>query len=221
MKRKKAGRKTRKKPPAISAGLLSDLFSGNKPPDIPSREITWWIVGDDGSFVDAESRPRTEISGAPLPPDLDKAVKYFAGRNFRSLEEGLTRPPWTYFGEENESDYPDWKEADIPPDGWRGIRRCLEDCFREGFFLAVMRYAEDLKRSAEAAPLIEGLKKAARKGAAARRSQAAPTRKAVCKRFREMRKTTPKKTVRYLRVAEEFGMSERHVQRIVSEAGIE
>jgi AraC-like DNA-binding protein len=97
------------------------------------------------------------------------------------------------------------------------IYRCMTDGMREMFYLALLRYADDLKD----APLIEGLREAARKGAAARREQAAPTHKAVCKRFRELRKTVPKKTVRYLRVAEEFGMSERHVARIVNAAEID
>ncbi len=221
MTRKKAGRKTRKTPPAIPARPLRDL-GGDRPPRIPNHQ-TFRVTGEDGDLWTFESRPRTEIAGIPLPPDLEKAVRYYAGGDFKSLENSLTRPPWTYApdGEDSEANYPGWKEAEITPDGWHEIRRSLEGCFRQGFFLALLRYADDLKRSAEASPLLEGWRKAARKGAAARRAQAAPNRKAVCKRFRELRKTTPKKTVRYLRVAEEFGMSDRHVQRIVNEAGID
>jgi hypothetical protein len=170
-------------------------------------------------------RQRTEVSGVPLPNDLEQAVRYYAGRDFRSLEETLTRPPWTYAppDEDSEANYPGWKEAEITPDGWHEIRRALENCFRQGFFLALLRFADDLKKSAEAAPMLEAVRAAARKGAAARRAQAAPNRKAVCKRFRQMRKTDPnaKRTVLYLRIAGEFGMSDRHVQRIVNEAGID
>jgi hypothetical protein len=223
MKRKKAGRKTTKKPPAVPAKPLRDLGGAN-PPRIP-LPIVHWIEGEGllpGSWT-WKSRPRTEIEGVPLPPDLEKAVRFYAGQEFESLENSLTRPPWTYApdGEDSEKNYPGWKEADISPNGWSWVRTTLEDCFRQGFYLALLRYADDLKQSVEAVPLLEGLREAARKGAAARKAQAAPIRKAVCKRFRELRKTTPKKTVRYLRIAEEFGMSERHVQRIVNDADLD
>ncbi len=97
----------------------------------------------------------------------------------------------------------------------QSLRVALEISYRRGFYLALLRYENDLKIVPEAAAMLEGLRQAARKGGAARRAKAEPTHKAIRKRFRELRKTTPKKTVRYLRVAEEFGISDRHVARIV------
>ena len=207
MKRKSAKRKTAKKPPAKPLG---EHFSGDRPPHIPSRSLIRFLPN--GTYT---ATPRTEIEGVPLPPDLEQAVRYYTRYEFEILEEDLTRPPWTHGGEESERDYPGWQEAGISPDGWHAVRRKLEECFRTGFYLALLRYADDLKTSAEAEPLIEGLRQAARKGGAARRAQAAPIHKAIRKRFRELRKATPKKTVRYLRVAEEFEMSDRQVARIV------
>jgi hypothetical protein len=204
MKRKKAGRKTRKKPPAIPARPLRDL--GGK----ALNALPFGAIGPN----------QTEISGVPLPPDLEPAARHYARLEFSYLEHLLICPPWG--GDPaGQDDFPGWKEADIPPEGWHDIRRSLEECFRQGFFLALLRYADDLKRSAEAAPLLEGLREAANKGAAARRKQAEPLRKAVCKRFRELRKTVPKKTVRYLKIAGELGISDRHVARIVNEADLD
>lgn len=91
----------------------------------------------------------------------------------------------------------------------------ISDALESGFFLALLRYADDLKQVPEAAALLDAKRRGSQKGAAARRQQAAPTHKAIRKRFRELRKTVAKKTARYLRVAEEFGMSDRHVARIV------
>jgi hypothetical protein len=212
--KRKAARKTTKKSPTPPAKPLGEHFSGERPPHIPSRSLIRFLP--DGTYTDT---PRTEIEGVPLPPDLEQAVRYYTRHEFEFLEECLTRPPWTWAPpeeQESERDYPGWKEARISPDGWHEVRRTLEECFRRGFYLALLRYADDLKTSAEAEPLIEGLRQAARKGGAARRAQAAPTHRAIQKRFRELRKTVPKKTARYFRVADEFKMSDRQIARIVN-----
>jgi hypothetical protein len=91
----------------------------------------------------------------------------------------------------------------------------LEASYSRGFYLALVRYRDDLRNVPEAAAMLESLRRNSAKGAAARRKQAAPTHRAIQKRFRELRKTVPKKTARYLRIAGEFGMSDRHVARIV------
>ena len=195
MKRKKRRRQTRKKSAAIPARPLRDL-GGEVLRNLPSQ----WERG---------SNRRTEIDGVPLPPDLEQAIRYYSSRRACDLISRLSSGEVGYDKDGNKGEiYPPLRMGDGHADE---IYRCMTDGMREMFYLALLRYADDLKD----APLIEGLREAARKGAAARREQAAPTHKAVCKRFRELRKTTPKKTVRYLRVAEEFDISERHVARIV------
>jgi hypothetical protein len=113
------------------------------------------------------------------------------------------------------------------PSGWKSrsmqlseyqrfaVGVAVRDAMLEGYFLAVLRYADDLKTSSEAAPVLEALKQGRNKGGEARRKKAEPIHKEVKRRFKELRKTVPKKTARYLRVAEEFGISDRHVARIV------
>lgn len=227
MKRKSAKRKTTKKKPGLTAKPLGEHFK--ETPIIPSVDDGAIRFTSDGEWV-WESKPTTEIEGVPLPPDLELAVGHYAEHVFGDCRDTLCFPPLEDVTDEEGPEDPDgmprarrlrpspppgWKAADLTPDGWRAIGEAIKEAFRSGFYLALLRYADDLKTSAEALPLIEGWREAARKGGAARREQAAPTHKAIRKRFRELRKTTPKKTVRYLRVAEEFQISERHVARIV------
>jgi ElaB/YqjD/DUF883 family membrane-anchored ribosome-binding protein len=95
------------------------------------------------------------------------------------------------------------------------IQASVKKAVRIGFNLALLRYADDLKHVPEAAALLEKKRSAAKKGGNARRKQAEPNHKAIRKRFRELRKTVPKKTARYVRVAGEFEMSARQIARIV------
>jgi hypothetical protein len=88
-----------------------------------------------------------------------------------------------------------------------------------GFYLALLRYADHLKTSVEATAILEHRRQTAQKNGKARAKKAAPTHKAIQRRFRQLRKDSPKKTVRYLRIAGEYGMSDRQVARIV--AGID
>jgi hypothetical protein len=84
-----------------------------------------------------------------------------------------------------------------------------------GFVAALQHFRKEIASTPKGARVLEALRVNSAKGAAVRRKQAEPAHREIRKRFRELRKTTPKKTVRYLRVAEEFGMSDRHVARVV------
>ena len=102
------------------------------------------------------------------------------------------------------------------------LKRCLEDtpwffsaAVSAGISIALEWVEEDLRVAGVAGPILEKIQRAAKKGGAARKAKVAPTHKAIQRRFRQLRKESPKKTVRYLRVAEEFGMSDRNVARIV------
>jgi hypothetical protein len=58
-----------------------------------------------------------------------------------------------------------------------------------GFYLALLRYADDLKSSVEASAILEGLKKGRKKGTATTKRKAEPRRMAVRQRFRALRKS--------------------------------
>ncbi len=236
MKRKPAKRKTTKKKPALTAKplrppytispigrtLVRDSakggfrravpgdFAGERFnfPNLPPHAMQVLERTATGEIQPAKRfAPTTAVRGIPLPPDFEEAVEHYAADVFHGVYGDIVSE---FYGTQTlEAAHPRLVAL---------IRGGLEAAFRDGFYLALVHHSDDV---AEAVPLLETLRQAARKGAAARRAQAAPNRKAVCKRFRELRKTTPKKTVRYLRVAEEFGMSDRQVARIVNEAGID
>lgn len=123
--------------------------------------------------------------------DIPGGSKYLVGKNPRDVT--LQLPEWA----------------------WLILGEAIQTTLKAGFYFAVMRYADDLRQVSELAALLEQRRVAAQKGGAGRRKKAEPNHKKIRKLFREMRKTTPKKTVRYLRIADEFEMSDRQIARIV------
>jgi hypothetical protein len=232
MKRKAAKRKTAKERPGLTAkplrppytisptgiNLVLDSAKGGfrravpgdfagirNFPNLPPHAMQVFERTAKGEIRPAKRfAPTTAVHEIPLPPDFEEAVAHYAADVFRGVYGDIV---WEFDGKQ--------KLEAIHQRLAALIRGGLEAAFRDGFYLALLHHADDLKTTVEAAPLIESLREAARKGGAARRAKAEPTHKAIRKRFRELRKTTPKKTVRYLRVAEEFDISERHVARIV------
>lgn len=191
MKRKKAGRKTTKKTAGrtdaeqVSAMLERNLIDVLK--DHPAAPGDHFWECPDGGIVD----------GISLPADLDAVA--FLVATLRSLEV-IT------IGQGS----PDGEDKRIS-----ALFDSLKVAYRAGFAMAVRVYAADLKNAPRVASICDALARGRRIGAETNKRKAEPTRTAIRKRFQELRKTITKKTVRYLRVAEEFEMSERHVQRIV------
>ena len=145
----------------------------------------------------APATDREEIAGVPLPPDLEPAVRYYAGRAFESLDHDIRTAPWDESSEEEEylelkAKYSHWREAYLNPENWHSIRQGLERCFRQGFYLALLRYADDLKQSVEAGAVVERLRHNANKNGKARTKKVAPTHKAIQRRFRQLRKEAPR-----------------------------
>ncbi|GDX96179.1 hypothetical protein LBMAG47_18430 [Planctomycetia bacterium] len=228
MKRKKAGRNKRKTPALPAKPLVLPDENGQRIPPL------WSDTGDYPRFRPADGIPcwtnGTKIRGIAVPPDIEKAIAANGEQTYLWVVEMIVSEPWRFFdhfpsesynrftpcGDDlGDPEYWKWDQLDFSYAELMVLHAAINTAMAQGFFLAMWRYADDLKQSAEAAPVIEGLREAARKGGAARRAQAAPIHKAIRKRFRELRKTTPKKTVRYMRVGEEFQISERHVARIV------
>ena len=180
--------------------------SGAKKPPIPVRSLRalgkrtletvpdWHRVGFFRQLLGgAPATDREEIAGVPLPTDLEPAVRYYAGRAFESLDKRIGETPWYGLSEEEylerKADFSHWREAYLNPEDWHEIRQGLERCFRQGFYLALLRYADDLKQSAEATAFLEGLKKGRKKGTATTKRKAEPRRMAVRRRFRALRKS--------------------------------
>ena len=185
MKRKKAKRKTAKKPPIPVRSLRS--LGKETLETVPDWNKPFFFQ----SYGGTPPRDREEIAGVPLPPDLEPAVRYYAGRAFESLDKVIGEAPWYGASEEEarEADYSYWREAYLNPEDWHNIRHRLECCFRQGFYLALVRYADDLKSTPEATAILEGMEKGRKKGTATTKRKAEPRRMAVRRRFRALRKS--------------------------------
>lgn len=104
---------------------------------------------------------------------------------------------------------------------WELIGRVIEDSvipFGRGMFAQAVLWAAD-KSSAEiqaAAKVIQAQRENAHKGGEARRKKAGPRHAAIRARFNELNHGETGVGPIYRQLAEEFGLSERHVQRIVN-----
>lgn len=138
------------------------------------------------------------LDGATTEQSSDECVDLGDPASWKKDERGL----W--------QDFIDFSYAELMI-----LHAAINTAMAQGFFLALLRYADDLKNVPEAAAMLEKRREIARKNGRARTRKAEPKHKAIRKRFRELRKTIPKKTARYLKVGNEFGMSDRQVFRIV------
>jgi hypothetical protein len=198
---KKAARATRTKPPALPVKPLRRL-GARVLEHVRSLEhhMDWKGHGD---FA---RRRRTNVDGVRLPTDLCAAAWVYAYAEFRDNYGDLTGEEWTpledEFGRQFESltgtcrewctDYgpvpTSWKEVAVSEEGWLCILRGMELCFRRGFYLALLRYADDLKHVPEVAAIHKRLAHGRKRGAAATKKKAEPTRKAIQEQFRQLRR---------------------------------
>ena len=117
-------------------------------------------------------------------------------------------------------DYAEWQLRQFEANGeavrsrFDTIYACCLHAVRQGFFAALMRYADELKGTAEAKAL-EKARASAAKASAAKSKKAAPRREAIRARYLELKKTKSKKTNRLTTLEAEFKVSSRHLQRIV------
>lgn len=109
-------------------------------------------------------------------------------------------------------------EGYLFPGGATGEQRdrlvsVLEGSYRRGFYLALLRYADDLKAVPEAAAILKRLSKGPKKGGEATRKKASPKRMDVRRRFRELRKAGFKPTHARRVIHEDTGFSTRQIER--------
>ena len=189
MKRKKAGRKTREKRAGragterVSAMLERKLVDVLR--DRPAAPgDEFWKCPDDGV-----------VDGISLPADLDAAAFLAATAHFvgaMAIELGS-------------------------PDGEDKRRWALYDslgvAYRAGFAMAVRVYAADLKNVPRVASIRDALARGRRIGAETNRRKAEPTRKAIRKQFRELRKQGFSKKDARNDLAVEHGKSFRQIER--------
>ncbi len=89
----------------------------------------------------------------------------------------------------------------------------LTRSYARGFYLALLRYADDLDAVPEAAAIRAALERGRKKGADVVRQKAAPKKTAIRKRFRELRKSGFTKTDARKVLEQETGFSFRQIER--------
>ena len=168
-----------------------------------------------GSFED----DNPEWTLGTWTPDLQSVARAIASEKTELLRQFL-RFPYNVLselpgGDQYIADKPRSLTAQLPDWAWLIVRAELQSALQAGFYFAVKRYADELRQVPEFAEFITTRIDAAHKGGDVVHRNAAPRHKDIRKRFRELRKTIPKKTVRHRRLADEFGLSDRQISRVV------
>jgi hypothetical protein len=160
----------------------------------------WWLrLGYDGEEYDNG----TVDQGLP---------RYF----FYSNNGIWPAPPKRIDDEGNDLSDPDgWngESLELSERQWFAVGVAMRDAMREGFQLALLRYAEELKHVPEAAAVCKALERGRKKGGATNHKKAEPQRLAIRKRFRELRKSGFSPTAARKVLEQEAGKSFRQIER--------
>jgi len=168
MKRKKAKRKTARKPAAIPAKPLHDM--GGMPAGIVDGGLSPSDVNE--LLYGGES-----VNGIELPPDFDTVACFIGLQHVARTQDVPRYYPWIA------DKYPDPVEAK-----YNAEISAVMWAVRSGFCLALKLYADDMKESAKFGPILERLRKGPRNGGAATKRKAEPRRQAIRRRYSELRK---------------------------------
>ena len=217
MKKSKPTQKAKKKTPPPKAKTLRSLggavLKGLPPDQWEPRGMHFLFEGSPD-----EQKPlvrRTSVGGYPLPPDLEDAILYYVDNELPRLNHDIDDEWWQNDQGGNklktEADYPDWESSTISKTGWYFIRRSLQDCFRKGFFLALLRYADELKSHSEEVAMLAANRANSKKGTAAIKRKSEPKKTEARRLDRELRKTIKKKDGREKRIAEIMKVGTRQV----------
>ncbi len=199
MKRKPAKRKTTKKKPGLPAkplrppftgpvlGRIVDLTNGTTrpaaPADFAGERERFPILPPGDLTVLEETAPehfrvakRFRVREIPLPPDFEEAVEHYAGDVF----DGVYGDIVSKFDGTEKLEAIHRRLAAL-------IRGGVRAAFQNGFYLALLHYADELKDVPAAVAMKALLDRGRKKGAAATKQKAEPRRKAIRRRFRELR----------------------------------
>ena len=117
------------------------------------------------------------------------------------------------------------------PDGWNGenldlndrqwfaVGVAMRDAMREGFYLALLRYADELKSHPEVAAILAANRANSKKGTAAIKRKSEPKKREARRLDRELRKNVKfhKKYLRVEEIAKQMKTSTRTVQTYLSD----
>ena len=201
MKKRKPASKAKKKSPTLKAKTLRSL-GGAVLKSLPPNQ---WE--QNGNWSQHKGLVRlTSVGGYPLPPDLEDAIIYYVDNKLPRLNHDIDQEPL-------HDDYDVWESSSISETGWCFIRQSLQDCFRQGFFLALLQYGDELKSNPEAAAMLAAMGKGREKAAELKRKKAEPERDAIRRQFRELRKSGFTKTRARDELVETGTKSFRQIER--------
>lgn len=121
---------------------------------------------------------------------------------FRTLAEFIARRAETYLFPNGATDEQQRRFVDV-----------LHASYSRGFYLALLRYADDLKAVPEAAAILKAMRSGPSKAGEVIRKKAAPKRMDVRRRFRELRKSGFNKTEARRIIHQDTGFSIRQIER--------
>lgn len=193
--------------------------SNHKVESFRAKYLARCLCGENGErlFSDNEASMLGEKSAAVIGRLWEKAMQYNAPQE-KITGNGYPLPP------DLEAVIDHYVAKDKTANSQEKEER--RNCFRQGFFLALLRYADELKENPEAAESLATLLLAAnrensKKGILAIKRKAALKKKEAKRLDRLLRNTVKKKYLRVERIAKEMnakGMktSERNVERNLS-----
>ena len=131
-------------------------------------------------------------------------------------------PPQRIDNEGNDLSDPDgWngENLDLTERQWFAVGVAMRDAMREGFQLAVLRYADQLKSNPEAAAMLAAARANSKKGIAAIKRKSEPKKREARRLDRELRKNVKfhKKYLRVEEIAKQMKTSTRTVQTYLSD----
>jgi hypothetical protein len=202
-----------------------------KPISVPAKPLLQF--DEDGEPIELPPYIRKQIAGIDIPADFGDALLVYGEQTLDWFEFHLELAPWYLFEFFEKTDpirirgdgrdlgnRESWQDANgktcglafSPQQKWV-LRAAIETAIGQGFYLALMRYADDLKSVPEVAAIRAALERGRKKGADTVRKKAAPKKMAIRKRFRELRKSGFMKTDARLLIEQETGISFRQIER--------
>jgi hypothetical protein len=156
---------------------------------IPAKRNLSVVIQDGIAEIVGQS---INVGGFELPPDQEEAFAECVGIRMASEK---------------------FPVQGLPTETTEQLRYQMQGAMRQGFYLAVLHYADELKANREAAALLAKLARGRKKGGAANHEKAKPGRDAIRKRFRELRKSGFTKTEAREVLKQEARKSFRQIER--------
>ena len=162
--------------------------SGNKLKNFRAKFLVRCLCDKKGErlFTDADAVRLGERRASAMVPLWEKAMQHNQSQVVHANENGYPLPP------DLEAVIDRYAAEDKTANPQEKKKR--QDCFRQGFFLALLRYADELKSHPEVAAMRAAFAHGRKKAAELKRKEAEPERNAIRKRFRELRKSGFTKT---------------------------